>query len=66
MNFKREEKAIERSKALSTSCYKKIQKEYQVDIAGFGNQLRIKHPRNMGESQKIGIKHLVRYRLNII
>ncbi|MFE4038979.1 Ger(x)C family spore germination protein [Priestia sp. YIM B13489] len=32
-------------KHLIRNVTKKIQKEYEVDVAGFGNQLRIKHPR---------------------
>ncbi|MFE4123927.1 Ger(x)C family spore germination protein [Priestia sp. YIM B13486] len=32
-------------KHLIRNVKKKMQKEYEVDVAGFGNQLRIKHPR---------------------
>ena len=64
--LKREEKAIENEVKHLVHHVIKIQKEYQVDIAGFGNQLRIKHPRTWEEVKKIGIEHLVKYRLNII
>ena len=62
--LKRKEKAIEKVKL--SIMLQKIQKEYQVDIAGFGNQLRIKHPRTWEKVKKIGIEHLVKYRLNIV
>ena len=53
MNLKKEEKAIEKEvKHLVHHVTKKIQKEYQVDIAGFGNQLRIKHPRTWEKVKK--------------
>ncbi|PFR46915.1 Ger(x)C family spore germination protein [Bacillus cereus] len=51
--LKKEEKAIEKEvKHLVHHVTKKIQKEYQVDIAGFGNQLRIKHPRTWEKVKK--------------
>jgi len=39
---KTSEKEVEH---LVKNVIEKMQKEYQVDVAGFGNQLRIKHPR---------------------
>ena len=53
MNFKREEKAIEKVKHLVHHVTKNT-KEYQVDIAGFGNQLRIKHPRTWEKVKRLG------------
>jgi spore germination protein len=32
-------------KHLVRNVLEKMQKEYQVDVAGFGNRLRIRHPR---------------------
>lgn len=45
-NFlKRNEKAIEHEiKRLAEQALEKIQKEYQVDVGGFGTQLNIKYP----------------------
>lgn len=44
--LKRAEKAAEEEvKRLINNTVEKIQKDYQVDVAGFGNSLRIKHPK---------------------
>lgn len=44
-NVKRIEKAAEREvKRLVENVTQKMQEEYQVDVGGFGNQLRIKYP----------------------
>lgn len=45
-NVKKIEKEAEKEvKRLVENVVKKMQEEYQVDVAGFGNQLRIKYPR---------------------
>ncbi|MGM0875147.1 MAG: Ger(x)C family spore germination protein [Bacillota bacterium] len=44
--LKRAEKATEEEvNRLVNKVLEKIQKEYQVDVAGFGNRLRIEHPK---------------------
>lgn len=51
--LKKEEKAVEKEvKHLVHHVTEKIQKEYQVDIAGFSNQLRIKNPRTWEKVKK--------------
>ncbi|WP_371407457.1 Ger(x)C family spore germination protein [Bacillus toyonensis] len=51
--LKKEEKAIEKEvKYLVHHVTEKIQKKYQVDIAGFSNQLRIKNPRTWEKVKK--------------
>nr|WP_295971241.1 Ger(x)C family spore germination protein [uncultured Bacillus sp.] len=42
---KAEESAEKEVKRLSELSLKKSQKEYKVDVAGFGNQLKIEHPK---------------------
>ena len=44
--LKKAEKSSEKKvKHLVRNVLEKMQKEYQVDVAGFGNRLRIKHPK---------------------
>ena len=51
--LKGKKKLLKRSKALSTSCYKKYKKNTK-SILRFGNQLRIKHPRTWEKVKKLG------------
>ncbi|HWO96172.1 MAG TPA: Ger(x)C family spore germination protein [Bacillus sp. (in: firmicutes)] len=47
------EKAAEKEvKDLMKNVVEKMQKEYEVDVAGFGNQLRINHPRTWEKVKK--------------
>lgn len=51
--LKREEKVVEKEvKHLVHHVIEKMQKKYQVDIADFGNQLRIKDPRTWEKVKK--------------
>ncbi|MDQ0247366.1 spore germination protein [Bacillus fengqiuensis] len=51
--LKRAEKAAEKEvKDLMKNVVEKMQKDYQADVAGFGNQLRIKHPRTWEKVKK--------------
>ena len=61
--LKRVEKAVEEEvERLIENVLDKIQHEYKTDVAGFGNQLRIRYPRIWKTTKKIGIKYLVRFR----
>ncbi|MDQ0247368.1 spore germination protein [Bacillus fengqiuensis] len=51
--LKRAEKAAEKEvKDLMKNVVEKMQKEYEADVAGFGNQLRIKHPKTWEKVKK--------------
>ncbi|RBW68057.1 Ger(x)C family spore germination protein [Bacillus taeanensis] len=51
--LKNAEKAVEKEvKRLVENVVEKMQKEYEVDVAGFGNRLRIEHPKIWGEIKK--------------
>ncbi|HWO98430.1 MAG TPA: Ger(x)C family spore germination protein [Bacillus sp. (in: firmicutes)] len=51
--LKRAEKAAEKEvKDLMKNVVEKMQKEYEADVAGFGNQLRINHPRTWEKIKK--------------
>ena len=63
--MKRAEKtAEEEGNRLVNNVGEKMQKDYQVDVAGFGNRLRIEHPRVWEKVKKIGTKHLVKFQSN--
>lgn len=52
-NVKKIEKTAEKEvKRLVVNVMKKMQKEYQVDVAGFGNELRIKYPKVWAKEKK--------------
>ncbi|MBO1583418.1 Ger(x)C family spore germination protein [Bacillus sp. XF8] len=51
--LKRTEKAVEQEiKSLVNHVTEKMQKKYQVDVAGFGNQLRITNPKSWEKVKK--------------
>ena len=52
--LKREEKAIEKEVKHLVHHVTKIQKEYQVDIAGFGNQLKLSTREHGRKSKRLG------------
>ncbi|MFC7442514.1 Ger(x)C family spore germination protein [Laceyella putida] len=64
--LKRVEKATQQEvKRLTGQTLKKIQKQYKVDVAGFGDQLRIQYPRVWQKVKKDWDKEFSRATVNV-